>query len=408
MGQASRETGGQSMSLSLFKEKDVTIAVLMTTAIFMADLLTPLWYDVWVFYLVPLFFMYRSARRPYLFSAVVTLLIVTGLFLSHSDSTPLMHSAVNRITGILGGWGVSLLLMRLKHLHVSLLQSHEERYRSLSENMLEGFAYCRMLFEDNRPQDFIYLHVNSSFEKLTGLKNVEGKKVTEVIPGIREAHPDLLEIYGRVALTGEPEKFEIYLEPLAAWLSISVFSTEKEYFIAVFENITDRKKAEEELRSLSLTDELTGLYNRRGFFAWAEKLGKMAKRQKKGLFILYADLDELKKINDTWGHQEGDLALIDMANIFRATYRESDVIARIGGDEFVVIPVGTTGEDTHIVVARLQKSIDAHNANREKRYKLSMSWGLSYYDPENPFSIDELLSHADKLMYEQKRLKRNS
>ena len=304
--------------------------------------------------------------------------------------------------GIFGGWGVSLLLMRLKQLHVSLLQSQEERYRSLSENMLEGFAYCRMLFEDNSPQDFIYLQVNSSFEKLTGLKNVAGKKVTEVIPGIRESNPHLLEIYGKVALTGQPEKFEIYLEPLSTWLSISAFSSEKEYFIAVFENITDRKKAEEELHSLSITDELTCLYNRRGFFTIAEKLQKISNRQKKGLFMLYADVDGLKKINDTWGHQEGDLALIDMANILRATYRESDVIARMGGDEFVVIPVGTTGDDIQLVVTRLQKNIDAHNANLEKGYKLSVSCGLSYYDPENPSSLDGLLRQADKSMYEQK------
>lgn len=390
------------MSLGFSKEKDVTIVVIITIAIFMVDLLTPLWYDVWALYLVPLFFMFRSGKRPYLYSVVVTLLVVIGLSPFHSDGTLLMHSAVNRITGIFGGWGVSVLLMQLRHLNVSRLQSCEERYRSLFENMFEGFAYCRMLFEDKRPQDFIYLHVNSSFEKLTGLKNVVGKKVTEVIPGIREAYPELLEIYGRVALTGRPEKFEIYLEQLAAWLSISVYSTEKEHFVAVFENITDRKKTVEELRSLSLTDELTGLYNRRGFFTMAEKIGKIAKRQKKGLFMLYADLDGLKKINDTWGHKEGDLALIDMASILSATYRESDVIARIGGDEFVVFPVGATHEDIQTVVDRLQKNIGTHNANREKGYKLSISWGLSYSEPENPSSIDELLSRADKLMYEQR------
>jgi len=129
----------------------------------------------------------------------------------------------------------------------SMLRESEKRYRSLFENMLDGFAYCRMLFEHNRPQDFIYLDVNSAFEKLTGLKNVVGRKVTEVIPGIRESYPELFEIYGRVAMTGQPEKFEMYLDPLGAWLSISVYSTKKEYFIAVFDNITERKKAEEGL-----------------------------------------------------------------------------------------------------------------------------------------------------------------
>ena len=124
------------------------------------------------------------------------------------------------------------------------LRESKKRYHSLFENMLNGFAYCKMLFEDGRPQDFIYLDVNSAFEKLTGLKNVVGRKVTEVIPGIRESHPVLFEIYGRVALTGKPESFEIFLEPLASWLFVSVYSTERGYFVAVFDNITERKRTE--------------------------------------------------------------------------------------------------------------------------------------------------------------------
>lgn len=125
------------MSISLIKEKSVPIAVLMTFAIFMVDLFTPLWYDVWVLYLIPLFFMYQSSKRPYVYSAIVTLLIAAGLFLASPDSTPLMHSAVNRITGIFGGWGVSMLLMRLKQLHVSLLQSHNELENRVEERTVE-------------------------------------------------------------------------------------------------------------------------------------------------------------------------------------------------------------------------------------------------------------------------------
>lgn len=123
-----------------------------------------------------------------------------------------------------------------------------ERYRSLFENMLEGFAYCKILFEHGTPQDFIYIDVNSAFEKLTGLKDVIGKKVSEVIPGILESNPELLQIYSRVALTGTPERFETYVEPLGIWFSVAVYSPEKEYFIAVFDNITERKKAEEKLK----------------------------------------------------------------------------------------------------------------------------------------------------------------
>jgi len=129
------------------------------------------------------------------------------------------------------------------------LRESEARYRGLFENMLDGFAFCRMIFDElGRPADFVYLEVNGAFGRLTGLKDVKGKKVSEAIPGIKESNPELFEIYGRVALTGQSEKFEIKVKPLGIWLSISVYSPEREYFVAVFDNITERKLAEEKLQ----------------------------------------------------------------------------------------------------------------------------------------------------------------
>ena len=122
--------------------------------------------------------------------------------------------------------------------------------------MLNGFAYCKMLFEQNQPQDFIYLVVNSSFEALTGLKNVIGKKVSEVIPGIREFDPELLEIYGKVALTGKPERVEIYVQALKAWFDLSVYSPKKEHFVVLFDVITERKRAERVKNQMQLTETL--------------------------------------------------------------------------------------------------------------------------------------------------------
>jgi diguanylate cyclase (GGDEF)-like protein/PAS domain S-box-containing protein len=176
----------------------------------------------------------------------------------------------------------------------------------------------------------------------------------------------------------------------------------------VSKDITEYKKMEEKLHELSLNDELTGLYNRRGFITLAEQLFKLSKRQKKGILMLYGDVDNLKEINDTFGHKEGDMALIDIANILRKNYRESDIIARIGGDEFVVIPVGVTGDNIEVISSRLQKCLEIHNTEKNSSYKLSLSFGIAYYDPENPCSIDELLVQGDKLMYEQKRHKQNS
>jgi PAS domain S-box-containing protein len=131
------------------------------------------------------------------------------------------------------------------------LVESEKHFRSLFENMLEGYAYCRMLFEHGEPQDFIYLEVNRAFETLTGLKEAAGKRVSEVIPGIRASNPELFEIYGRVALTGRTERFETYVDALKIWFSISVYCPEKEHFVAVFDNITARKADEARIQRLT-------------------------------------------------------------------------------------------------------------------------------------------------------------
>ncbi len=126
------------------------------------------------------------------------------------------------------------------------LRESEKRYRSLFEHMLEGYAHCRMLYDEHgAPVDFVYINVNDSFERLTGLTDVVGKRITELLPGVRESSPELFEIYGRVASTGKPERFEINFEPLKRWLSISVYSPEQEHFVAFFDDITERKRAEE-------------------------------------------------------------------------------------------------------------------------------------------------------------------
>ncbi len=124
--------------------------------------------------------------------------------------------------------------------------------------MLNGLAYCRMEFAEGRPQDFTYLAVNPAFERLTGLTGVVGKKVSAVIPGIRESAPDLFEAYARVSMTGVPEKIETWVEPLSMWFDISIYSPRRKHFVAVFDVITERKRAEDALRqTLSLNLSLT-------------------------------------------------------------------------------------------------------------------------------------------------------
>lgn len=127
------------------------------------------------------------------------------------------------------------------------LRESEEKYSSLFANMINGFAYCKMFFDkDNKPVDFIYLEVNDAFEGITGLRkaDVVGKRVTEAIPGIKDSNPELFDTYREVALTGKPTSFEVYVKPLDKWLAIWAYSPQKDYFGAVFDNITERKRAE--------------------------------------------------------------------------------------------------------------------------------------------------------------------
>ena len=121
-------------------------------------------------------------------------------------------------------------------------------YKHLFENMLDGFAYCRMLFdEQGDPTDFIYLKVNPAFEKLTGLTSVVDKRVTEVIPNIKKTNPELFTIYGRVATTGKSEQFKISVKSLSLDLFVTAYSDKKGFFVAVFENLTDRDRIQNEL-----------------------------------------------------------------------------------------------------------------------------------------------------------------
>lgn len=167
----------------------------------------------------------------------------------------------------------------------------------------------------------------------------------------------------------------------------------------------DRQKMIKRLESISLTDDLTGLHNRRGFFTFAQHYIEIAGRKRTPLFLLFLDLDNLKRINDSYGHHMGDTALIRMAQILRKTFRASDVKGRMGGDEFAVFPIGTTQHSVDSSVGRLNKAVEAFNAARRCPFKLMISYGLACYDPEYPSTIEDLMVRADKLMYEQKMSK---
>ncbi|ACK69145.1 diguanylate cyclase with GAF sensor [Gloeothece citriformis PCC 7424] len=173
------------------------------------------------------------------------------------------------------------------------------------------------------------------------------------------------------------------------------------------QEITERKRAEEEVRRLSVTDELTGLYNRRGFLFLAEQQWKLAHRHKTLYVLVFLDLDGLKKVNDTYGHEIGDRMISDLATLLKNNLRESDIIGRVGGDEFVIFALKKFG-DSQELTKRLQLAINQFNLQEKRVYQLSASIGIVDCHPCENCSLEKYMANADAAMYMQKRAKKQA
>lgn len=196
------------------------------------------------------------------------------------------------------------------------------------------------------------------------------------------------------------------------------------FYTGILVDITDQKKAELKLRrvhreleksnsareeiiqrleAMSLMDDLTGLFNRRGFFAAAKEHISRSLRRKHKVFMIFLDLDNLKAINDSWGHQQGDLALSRFAGIVKKSLRKSDIKGRLGGDEFAVLACETPRVGVDVLIGRLKDQLNAYNLSRRHEFEISVSLGIAVYDPDDPRSVEELLARADKNMYLEKQ-----
>jgi len=401
---------------------------------------------------------------------------------------------------------------------------------TIVENMLNGMAYCKMLFEDGQPSDFIYLYTNPAFESLTGLSGMIGKRVTDAIPGIRETDPLSFEIYGRVARGGKPEKFETHVEALGTWFSVTVYSPRPEHFVAVFDVITEHKQAE---RDLLLANERLSLAQRtaaagvwdwdigKGTLIWSDEFFRLlgldpttavasfdtwrrtvhpddlqraeevimasirnhaplfneyrivlptgavrwinavgdttygadgnaqrmigicidaterkqaeaqiqflahhdhltrlpnrfvamerlkmtmayADRAKENVALLFLDLDHFKAINDSLGHNMGDLLLVEVARRLQTCLRESDTVSRQGGDEFLVIL--TNIHDLTAVTDSAARIVNALAAPYEidgHALAVTVSVGIAIY-PNDAKDTQTLMQRADTAMYHAK------
>jgi diguanylate cyclase (GGDEF)-like protein/PAS domain S-box-containing protein len=298
-----------------------------------------------------------------------------------------------------------------KRMEAALLES-ENKFRSLTEQALVGIYII---------QDSVFRYLNPKFAEMFGYELPE--LIDRMGPKDLTCPEDWPTVEENLRRRVDREVDSIHYEfkgvtkereiiDLEVYGSRAVFAG-KPAVIGTMLDITERKRAERaiaehsrELEKLALFDELTGLYNRRGFLDLAGKQLKTAERLGKSALLLFADLDGLKEINDRLGHQDGDAALKETANILRESCRGSDIIARLGGDEFAILALGSIHEGKKAITSRIEWNLARINGTGNRRYCLSLSAGIATFDPASPCSIDELIERADAMMYMQKSEKK--
>ena len=261
--------------------------------------------------------------------------------------------------------------------------------------------------------DHTVLRANKTFYTLTGLTDQEviGRKCQDVFsgPSCQGGQCPL------VRTLQTPQRLEVELtKVLPSGRRIDCLISSTPYYgqdgkllgiIEDFKDVTRYKELEAHLRDIAITDELTGLFNRRGFLTLAEKQLGNALRAEHDMFLIFADLDNMKTINDTLGHETGDLALTTTAALLRTTFRQADILARLGGDEFAVFISCKPGTDSEqAILSRLEANIAQENRDGELPFPVAISFGVVQLQ-ENE-TLGQVMIRADGLMYDNKIRKR--
>ena len=301
---------------------------------------------------------------------------------------------------------------------IALYRDITERKKA-EETIRESQQEFASLF-DSSPQALAYLdpksnivNINSRFTELFGytLEEVKGRNIDDGI-----IHPpDKME--EAKELTDKSLKGNFYCEtirkkkdgicfPVSISGSNIVIDGQVKGIIGTYIDITERKKMEEKLKKLAHYDTLTGCCNRGHGLSLLGQQIKTANRKKNPILLLYLDVDDFKHINDAFGHQEGDVILKEIAQLFKSTLRDIDIICRIGGDELLLIFPESSLNDAPLIRERLNKNLEKLNKKLNRPYKIGFSIGLSHYNPSNPLSIEELIRIADENMYKEKKKKK--
>jgi diguanylate cyclase (GGDEF)-like protein/PAS domain S-box-containing protein len=296
--------------------------------------------------------------------------------------------------------------------HIAEQERISKALRESEEHFRNAFDYAAIGMALVSPQG-AWLRVNHSLCDLMGYGEQELLASNfQAVTHQDDLDNDLANLYRLIqgeTPTCQVEKRYVHRSGNTVWALNTVSLVRQEdgtpvHFIFQIQDITERKRFESALQNLSLIDELTGLYNRRGFLAVTAQHLAAIRRNKKVPVILYADLDGLKKINDSLGHHAGDAAIIQTAEILKDTFRTSDIVARLGGDEFVVLAAIDKDESAESLIERLQVRFELYNEQSNAPYKLSISVGVVHFDVDED-SIEEVTARADRNMYEDKRRK---
>ena len=316
-------------------------------------------------------------------------------------SSPLIDRATGTLTGVIE---VVRDITDRKRADEALRAS-EEKYRLILENATDIVTLHSV-------ENLTYLYVNPATVGTLGYaeRDLLGTSALDYM------HPEDRDLMSRFreAVSRGDGRAEVRFrkkDGSYVWLEstgkLTVDEIGKQVMLVLSRDITDRVQRREELRALSLQDVLTKVGNRRGFDHLADQQLKVAQRTGDPVLLLFADVDNMKWINDSLGHREGDLALIETANVLRESFRDSDIIGRVGGDEFAVLAIEADVGQAPEILDRLQDRLAARNAQSGRHFRLSVSVGIVAYDPAEPLPLDELMARADALMYEDKRARRN-
>jgi len=279
------------------------------------------------------------------------------------------------------------------------LREREEHLRMMVESVQTG-----MLLIDRKTQ--LVVNANPTAAEMIGLPahSIAGRPCTEFFRCALEGDRCPMDCGANVQASTEPLLITAGGRLLPVHRKASAVVTDgREQLLESFMDMTERKRLEEELRALSLVDELSGLYNRRGFLTLAQKEIDLSIRLGRGLVLLFIDVDGMKEINATWGHTEGDQALAAAAGVLRESFSETGLIARIGGDEFVVLAPEFVGLDGPLLANRLARHLETFNCLVRRNYELRLSSGFARFNPEQPCSVHELLDQADSILYARRR-----